>query len=63
MKRILSHLYILLAVLSIGSAPTQAQNKKKTNVESPSTRQTTIQFNADNPYAKDSGDALGTSLH
>ena len=60
MKRILSHLYILLAVLSIGSAPTQAQNKKKTNVESPSTRQTTIQFNADNPYAKENQKTAGT---
>ncbi len=60
MKRILSHLSILLAVLSIGSAPTQAQNKKKTNVESPSTRQTTIQFNADNPYAKENQKTAGT---
>ena len=60
MKRILSHLSILLAVLSIGSAPTQAQNKKKTNVELPSTRQTTIQFNADNPYAKENQKTAGT---
>ena len=60
MKRILSHLSILLAVLSIGSAPTQAQNKKKTNVELPSTRQTTIRFNADNPYAKENQKTAGT---
>ena len=60
MKRFLFLLSVLLAAFQILATPVQAQNKKKFNLKLPSLKQTTVKFNADDPYAEENRQTDGT---
>ena len=60
MKRLLPVLTVLLALLAIPVIPALAQNKKKINLQLPTTKLATVKFNADDPYAKENQKSDGT---
>ena len=60
MKRFLYLISILLAGLTLVSAPVLAQNKKKLNLKMPSLKLASVKFNADDPYAKENQKTEGT---